>query len=91
MMSEKAYAYYSEFSVGSEMEGYSLKVLSGYNGTAGDSLRYHAGSKFSTQDVDQDLWSEGSCAQAHGNLFSNKHNNNKQHFFQMLSTIINVK
>ncbi|KAF5290655.1 hypothetical protein FQR65_LT01945 [Abscondita terminalis] len=59
-------AYYGAFSVGSEIEGYPLKVLGGYNGDAGDSLIYHAGSRFSTKDMDQDSWAEGSCAQAHG-------------------------
>lgn len=49
------------------MEGYPMKVLGAYNGTAGDSFMYHAGSKFSTKDMDQDSWPEGSCAQAHGN------------------------
>lgn len=63
---QKAYAHYGAFSVGSEVEGYPLKVLGGYNGVAGDSLIYHAGSRFSTKDMDQDSWPEGSCAQAHG-------------------------
>lgn len=59
-------AYYSAFSVGDEQEGYALKVLGNYSGNAGDSLIYHAGSKFSTKDMDQDGWPEGNCAQAHG-------------------------
>ncbi|CAH0546074.1 unnamed protein product [Brassicogethes aeneus] len=63
---EKAHAHYSAFSVGSEVEGYSLKVLSGYTGDAGDSLTYHAGSRFSTKDMDQDGWSDGNCASSHG-------------------------
>lgn len=33
---------------------------------AGDSLSYHAGSRFSTFDVDEDNWPEGNCAQSHG-------------------------
>ncbi|XP_018564022.1 angiopoietin-related protein 7-like [Anoplophora glabripennis] len=62
---DKAYAHYAAFSIGSEQEGYALKVLGGYNGDAGDSLIYHAGSRFSTKDFDQDSWVEGNCAQAH--------------------------
>lgn len=31
----------------------------------GDSLSYHAGQKFSTYDVDNDEWKEGSCASEH--------------------------
>lgn len=64
---EKRYAHYSAFSVGSASEGFPLKVLGGYEGDAGDALMYHAGSKFSTKDVDHDTWVEGSCAQSHGN------------------------
>lgn len=60
------YARYSAFSIGSELEGFALKVLGGYEGNAGDSLSYHAGNRFSTKDKDQDSWPEGSCAQSHG-------------------------
>lgn len=63
---ETKYAHYSAFSIGSELEGFALKVLGGYEGDAGDSLIYHAGSRFSTKDMDQDSWLEGSCAQSHG-------------------------
>ncbi|KAK5640481.1 hypothetical protein RI129_011292 [Pyrocoelia pectoralis] len=63
---ESKSAYYSAFSIGSEVEGFPLKVLGGYSGDAGDSLLYHAGSRFSSKDMDQDGWPEGSCAQAHG-------------------------
>lgn len=63
----RTHAIYDLFSIGSEQEGYALKVLGSYTGSAGDSMSYHAGSKFSTKDRDQDGWSEGNCAQSHGN------------------------
>lgn len=63
----RTHAVYDLFSIGSEQEGYALKVLGSYTGSAGDSMSYHAGSKFSTKDRDQDSWSEGNCAQSHGN------------------------
>ncbi|XP_044270107.1 angiopoietin-related protein 1-like [Tribolium madens] len=61
----KVYARYSLFAIGSELEGYSLKVLGGYSGDAGDSLSYSAGTKFSTKDKDQDH-SPNNCADIHG-------------------------
>lgn len=58
-------ARYSAFAIGNEREGYALSLLGKYSGTAGDSLTYHGGAKFSTFDVDNDMWPEGNCAQAH--------------------------
>lgn len=58
---DSAYAHYSEFKI-SEGTGYILTV-SGYSGTAGDSLDYNNGQKFTTLDFDQDSWSSGSCAE----------------------------
>ena len=61
------YAQYSSFSVGDSASNYTLSV-SGYNGTAGDSLTenifgfVHNGQQFSTRDQDNDMWS-GNCAQ----------------------------
>ncbi|KAF0299289.1 Fibrinogen C domain-containing protein 1 [Amphibalanus amphitrite] len=60
-----ATARYGAFAIGAETEGYALKVLDNYSGDAGDSLKYHAGMKFSTKDVDNDLWKEDSCALNH--------------------------
>ncbi|XP_061176962.1 fibrinogen C domain-containing protein 1-B-like [Saccostrea echinata] len=58
---EQAYAVYSTFYIGDENNKYMLTV-SGYNGTAGDSLTYHNGMRFSTKDQDNDIKSDGSCS-----------------------------
>ncbi|XP_061176959.1 fibrinogen C domain-containing protein 1-B-like [Saccostrea echinata] len=57
---EEAYAVYTTFYIGDENNKYTITV-SGYNGTAGDSLGYHNGIKFSTQDQDNDN-NRSSCA-----------------------------
>ena len=60
-----AYASYSTFYIGSSATDYTLHV-SGYSGTAGDSLiSWHHLMKFSTKDNDNDQSSDHSCA----NLF----------------------
>jgi hypothetical protein len=56
-----AYALYSEFSVGDSASNYTLSV-SGYSGTAGNSLTYHDGMMFSTKDMDNDRHSSVHCA-----------------------------
>nr|XP_034338047.1 fibrinogen-like protein A [Crassostrea gigas] len=58
---EKAYAVYSNFSVGDEASKYQLQVT-GYSGNAGDSLAYSNNSMFSTPDKDNDGWSNVNCA-----------------------------
>ncbi|XP_062576796.1 integrin alpha-4-like [Saccostrea cucullata] len=58
---EQAYAVYSTFYIGDENNKYILTV-SGYSGTAGDSLTWHSGSRFSTKDQDNDYKTDGSCA-----------------------------
>ncbi|XP_059195908.1 tenascin [Centropristis striata] len=50
---DTAYAHYTNFSIDSEERNYTLAV-SGYTGTAGDSMRYHNGRPFSTRDKDPD-------------------------------------
>ncbi|KAJ3645598.1 hypothetical protein Zmor_023240 [Zophobas morio] len=59
---QSVYAYYDRFRVGSEDEGYVMTV-SGYNGTAGDSLSYSNNMKFSTKTKDFDKSSTASCAE----------------------------
>ncbi|XP_034839713.1 angiopoietin-1-like isoform X3 [Maniola hyperantus] len=63
---QEASASYSVFTIGPEYEGYRISTLGSFRGSAGDSLSYHAGQKFSTYDVDNDEWKEGSCAVEHG-------------------------
>ncbi|XP_061176273.1 fibrinogen C domain-containing protein 1-B-like [Saccostrea echinata] len=57
---EQVYAVYTTFYIGDEDNKYALTV-SGYNGTAGDSLASHNGYKFSTKDQDNDSY-DGNCA-----------------------------
>ena len=59
--SSTAYASYSTFYIGGSTTDYILHV-SGYSGTAGDSLAYHHLMKFSTKDDDNDQYSGGNCA-----------------------------
>ena len=58
------YASYSTFYIGSSTTNYRLHV-SGYSGTAGDSLAYHNLMEFSTKDNDNDQYS-GNCASSFG-------------------------
>lgn len=58
------YARYNLFAIGNEKEDYALNLLGEYEGDAGDSLTYHAGSKFSTFDNDNDGCVDCSCAQS---------------------------
>jgi len=50
---DSAYAHYANFTVDSEDHHYAI-ALSGYTGTAGDSMKYHNGRPFSTRDKDPD-------------------------------------
>ncbi|KAM7308729.1 angiopoietin-related protein 7 [Ixodes scapularis] len=59
----QAHALYTSFALGSEKEQYALKLLGAFEGgEAGDGLSPHAAMGFSTPDVDNDQWEEGSCA-----------------------------
>ncbi|CAD7003966.1 unnamed protein product [Ceratitis capitata] len=59
---KKYFAKYDRFVVGSETEGFILKNIGKYKGTAEDYLQSHEGSKFSTHDRDNDENSDASCA-----------------------------
>ncbi|XP_062609819.1 ficolin-2-like [Saccostrea cucullata] len=73
---DTAYAQYSTFYVGDEGSKYKFTV-SGYSGTAGDSLDYHNGMKFTTKDQDND-GNSGHCAVSyHGAWwYNNCHHSN---------------
>ena len=75
--SRKVFAKYKTFRVGDEKSKY-LMMVSGYNGTSGDSLSYHSNIMFSTKDRDNDQWETGSCAKdlTGGWWFNNCHNSN---------------
>ena len=57
----KRFALYSSFMVKDADTKYTLAV-SGHSGNLKDSLIYHSGKKFSTQDKDNDEWKGHSCA-----------------------------
>ena len=56
------FAKYSTFSIGDSVSKFGLTV-SGYSGTAGNSLYHNNNQQFSTKDQDNDSWS-GHCAQS---------------------------
>ncbi|XP_056618170.1 tenascin [Triplophysa dalaica] len=60
---DTAYAHYENFNISSEAEHYAIE-LSGYSGTAGDSMKYHNGRPFSTKEKDPDILSIH-CAKAY--------------------------
>ena len=64
-MGTEAYAKYSTFYIGGSTTDYTLHV-SGYSGTAGDSMTYHHLSKFSTKDKDNDNWGNNCAIKRYG-------------------------
>ena len=61
---EIRYAEYSIFEISNEANGYKLKV-DGYSGTAGDSLTFHNGMKYTTKDRDNDASGQNSAIVYH--------------------------
>lgn len=62
---DRAYARYDAFAIGRECDKYNLKRIGRYSGTAGDSLQFHIGAKFSTKDKDNDKHATISCAESY--------------------------
>ncbi|XP_035664259.1 angiopoietin-related protein 2-like isoform X2 [Branchiostoma floridae] len=60
-----SYTEYSFFRVSNESDQYRLHI-SGYSGTAGDSMGYNNGQRFSTRDRDNDASSSQHCSQKYG-------------------------
>ncbi|CAL1530632.1 unnamed protein product [Lymnaea stagnalis] len=58
----RVFAIYSSFKIDGERDGYKLHI-SGFSGSAQDSLHKHNNKKFSTIDRDQDTRREANCAQ----------------------------
>ncbi|KAL7740812.1 hypothetical protein ACLKA6_013664 [Drosophila palustris] len=59
---DERFETYDEFAIGDEDQHYKLHKLGKANGTAGDSLDYHRGMKFTTFDKDNDKWEGENCA-----------------------------
>ena len=69
---KSAYAHYDKFAIADESGKYAIS-LGSYDGTAGDSLTYHAGSPFSTSDRDNDSNSGINCAVKYTGAWWHKH------------------
>ncbi|XP_064551856.1 ficolin-1-like isoform X2 [Drosophila montana] len=56
------YAKYDAFAIGNDANLFGLNTLGNYTGTAGDSLSYQRGMKFTTYDRDNDQSNTTNCA-----------------------------
>ncbi|KAK7090937.1 hypothetical protein V1264_010672 [Littorina saxatilis] len=62
----KGYATYSDFTISDSSDDHRLGYGSFQNGSAGDSLRWHKGDRFSTWDADNDRDSSNCATSRHG-------------------------
>ncbi|XP_034475321.1 ficolin-2-like isoform X1 [Drosophila innubila] len=86
---DNRYETYDDFAVGDEGQQYELLTVGKANGTAGDSLTYHQGSKFSTFDQNNDKITFKNCAKedngawwyfdCHYSHLTGKYNDNTSH------------
>ncbi|XP_039869612.1 angiopoietin-related protein 7 [Simochromis diagramma] len=67
---EKRYAEYGFFTVSNELNSYKL-FLANYSGNAGDSLRYHNNTNFSTMNKDNDKCLDDCAARRKGGYWYN--------------------
>ncbi|XP_040008185.1 angiopoietin-related protein 7 isoform X1 [Xiphias gladius] len=72
---EKRYAEYGFFTVGNELNSYKL-FLANYSGNAGDSLRYHNNTNFSTINKDNDKCVDDCASLRKGKLLEQTSQNN---------------
>lgn len=80
---ETRYAEYGFFTVGNELNSYKL-FLANYSGNAGDSLRYHNNTNFSTNNKDNDKCVDDCASLRKGKLSEkNKWNNPLQKITQV--------
>ncbi|XP_052895089.1 ficolin-2-like [Anopheles moucheti] len=68
----KPYAKYDQFEIGDENQKYEMTKLGEHSGTAGDSLSYSKGMKFSTFDADNDEWYSHCAVDYYGAWWYNK-------------------
>ncbi|EDW61059.2 uncharacterized protein Dvir_GJ20511 [Drosophila virilis] len=61
----RRFALYDDFIIGSEKEGYEMKLLGNFHGNASDAMRTHDKMKFSTYDRDHDEFTHINCAEYH--------------------------